>query len=135
MATTQLLKMEIVGHTEDPEVVAATGGKHRNAPSQPPFTSNEKVRLVHCVACPEFRSCVELMLRGVTNRVAIDDKMNRVLPFKELVIIFINPDMQFKNFFLDHEHGDEDLRGIDPNDSNQRPESFLKGDELFPFHH
>ena len=63
-ATTQRLKMEIVGHTEDPEAVAATGGKQRNAPSQPPFTSNEKARLVHCVACPEFRSCVELMLRG-----------------------------------------------------------------------
>ena len=91
--------------------------------------------MVHCVACPEFRSCVELMLSGVTEKVAIDDKMNRIHPFKELTIIFNNPDMQFENFILDHEHGDEDLRGIDPNDFTERPESFLKGDELFPFPH
>ncbi len=61
------------------------------------------------------------MLRSVTERVAIDDTMKRVRPsFKELTIIFNNPETQFENLFLDQEPGDEDLRGADPNDLCER---------------
>ena len=73
------------------------------------------------------------MLRGVTKRVAIDDKMNRIHPFKELAIIFINPETDFEIFFLDREHGDNDLRSPDPNDYRDRPESFLKDEVHFSF--
>ena len=58
--------------------------------------------MVHCVACPKFKPCVEIMLRGVTERMAIDGKINRVYPFKELAIIFNNPETDFEKIFLDH---------------------------------
>ena len=118
------------GHTEDPEALAAAGGKKRNTPSQPPFTANEKARLVHCIASPEFRYCVEIMLRGVIEREAIDDKLNRVNTFKELAILFNNEEMVFDNFFVGHEHEDEDLTSLDPNDFIERTESFLKGEQV-----
>jgi len=53
--------------------------------------------------------------------------MNRVHPLKELACIFNNPEMAFENFFLDHEHGDEDLRSLYSNDFREYPEKFLKG--------
>jgi len=114
------------GHTEDPEAVAASGVAGRSAPSQPPFTGNEKARLVHCIASQEFRPCVEVMLRGVTERVEIDDKLSRVNVFKELATVFNNDEIVFDNFFADHPHGDEELRGLDPNLFRERTESFLK---------
>ncbi len=58
---------------------------------------------------------------------AIDDKQNRVHPFKELAILFNNDEMEFENFFVDHAHGDEDLASLDPNNFTERTESFLKG--------
>jgi len=61
---TRAVKREREGYTEDPEAVAAAGGKPRSQPAQPPFTANEKTRLVYCVACEEFRPCVAVMLRG-----------------------------------------------------------------------
>ncbi len=84
--------------------------------------------LVHCIACEEFRPCVEVLLRGVTERVAIDDKLSRINPFKELAIIYNDDDMTFDNFFVDHAHGDEELSSLDPNNFNERSETFLKGD-------
>ena len=54
---------------------------------------------VHVVALEEFRPCVEVMLRGVTERCAIDDKLGRLLPFKELAFIFNNSMMELDNFF------------------------------------
>jgi hypothetical protein len=65
---TRGVKRERTGHTEDPEAVAAYGGKAKSQPSHPPFTALEKARLVRCVACDEFRPCLEVMLRGVTDR-------------------------------------------------------------------
>ena len=56
------------GHTEGPETLAASRGKKRITPSQPPFTNEDKARLVHCIASPEFRSCVEIMLKGVSQK-------------------------------------------------------------------
>ncbi len=36
--------------------------------------------------------------------------------------------MEFHNFFEDHPNGDEELRGIDPNNCNvKRTDAFLKG--------
>ncbi len=115
---------------EDPEAVAVVGGKARATPSQPPFSHNEKARRMHVVASDAFKPCVEVMLRGVTKRRALDDKLGRILPFKELAAIFNNNDMEFDNFFQFHEHGDEDLRSLDPNVFKERPESFLKGKDL-----
>jgi hypothetical protein len=71
------MKMEILGHNEDPEAVAVAGGKQKTQASQPPFCNNEKARLVHVVASEEFRPCVEVMLRGATHRYDIDDKVGR----------------------------------------------------------
>ncbi len=129
----RVMKVEILGHKEDPEAVAVAGGKQRTQASQPPFSNNEKARLVHVVASDEFRPCVEVMLRGTTHRYDVDDKLGRVLPFRELALVFNNKDMVFENFFEDHEHGDEDLRSIDPNDFKERPENFPKGLYLTPF--
>ncbi len=119
------------GHTEDPKAVAAAGGKKpRGSTSQPPFSANEKARLVHCIASIEFRPCVEVMLRGVTERVGIDDKLNRVNPFKELAILFNDDDMVFDNFFVDHAHGDNEPAGLDPNNFIERTDMFLKGEYI-----
>jgi len=71
----------------------------RTSVSQPPFRHNEKAMFVHVVALEEFRPCVEVMLRGVTERCAIDDKLGRLLPFKELAFIFNNSMMELDNFF------------------------------------
>ena len=76
----------------------------RTTPSHPPFTTNEKARRVHCVACPEFRPCVEVMLRRVMERVAIDNKLSLVQPFKEFAIILNDDEIVFDNFVVDHAH-------------------------------
>ena len=75
---------------------------------------------------------MEIMLRGVTDRPSLDDKVNRVIPSTELAIIFNDPEIEFENFFAGHRNGDEDLRSLDPNEFINRPESFLKGDSPFP---
>ncbi len=123
------------GHMEDPEAVAAAGGNKRCTPSQRPFNASERARLVHCVACPKFRPSVEIMLKGVTERVAIDDKMNRVSVYKELAIIFNNEEMVFDNFFIDRPHGDEELASLDPNDFLERPKLTLKGESMNNYVH
>jgi hypothetical protein len=112
---------------ENPEAVVVAGGKARAPPSQPPFSHNEKARLVHAIAFDAFKPFVEVMLRGVTDRRGIDDKLSRALPFKELAIIFNNIEIEFDNFFQFYEHGDEELRSLDPNDFKERPESTIKG--------
>ena len=100
------MKKEILGHNEDQEFVAVAGGKQRTQAFQPPFSNNEKARLVHVVASEESRPCVEVMLRGIMNRYGINDKMGRAPPFKELVLIFNITKMVFDNFFEEYEHGD-----------------------------
>ncbi len=60
---------------------------------------------------------------------AIDDKLYRVQPFKKLAIIFNDDEMVIDNFFVDHAHGDEDLKCLYHNLFRERTESFLKGDE------
>ena len=115
---------------KDPEAVATSGGKARSQPSQPPFTTHEKERLVHCVTFEEFRLCVEVMLLGLSDRLDIDNKIDRINPFEELTLIFNNKDMVFENLFEDHPHSDEELRSIDPNDFRERPKSFIKGKQL-----
>ena len=53
------------GHDEEPEFMAASGSRARAPPpSQPAFSSNERARLVHCLASDEFRPYIEVMLRG-----------------------------------------------------------------------
>ncbi len=95
---------ETKGYMDDPKAVAVAGGNKRLTPSQPPFKANEKARLVHCIARQELRPSVETMLRGVTERVAIDDKLDRIHPYKELVIISNDEEMVFENFFFDRAH-------------------------------
>jgi len=129
----RVMKMEILGHKEDPEAVAVAGGKQKTQAFEHPFSNNEKARLVHVVASEESRPCVEVMLRGTTHQYDIDDKLGRVLLFRELSLIYNNKEMVFENFFEDHEHGDEDLCSIDPNDFKEHPENFLKGVYLAHF--
>ena len=81
-ATKAMKKKRGGGHMEDPEVVVVAGGKTKATVSQPPFNPNEKAMLAHAFASEEFMPCVEVMLRGVTKRRAIDDKLGRLLPFK-----------------------------------------------------
>ena len=63
---------------EDPEAVAVAGEKKHTTFSQPLFIANEKAMLVQCVESTKFKPCVEVMLRGVSERGAMDDKLNRV---------------------------------------------------------
>ena len=127
-AASRVVKRERTRHMEDPEAVAASGGRAKSTPSQPPFTANEKARLVHCVVCEEFRPCVEVMLRGLTDRLDIDNKVDRINPFEVPTRIFNNKDIVFDSFFENHAHGDEELRSLDPNDFRERPGSFIKGE-------
>ena len=80
---------------------------------------------MHCVACDEFKPFVEVILRGIKDRQAIDEKLFRALLFKELASIFNTPEIVFDNFFEDHEHGDKELRNFDPNNFTERPKSVL----------
>ena len=75
---------------------------------------------------------MKIILRGVTDRPSLDDKVNGILPFIELAAIFNDPDIAFENFFAGHKNGDEDLRSLDPNEFINRPESFLKGESPSP---
>ena len=109
--------------------MAASGSRSRAPPpSQPAFSQNERARLVHCLATDEFRPYIEYMLKGTQLRVDMDDKIGRVQPFRELATIFNDWKMDFQNFFENHPNGDDDLRGIDPNQCNvKRTDAFLKG--------
>ena len=63
-----------------------------------------------------------MLKREVTERAAIDDKQNRVHPFKELAILFNDDEMVFENFSVDHAHGDDDLVSLGPNKFIERTE-------------
>ena len=78
--------------------------------------------------------CVEVMLREVTERMAIDDKQNNIHPFKELAILFNDDEMVFEHFFVNHAHGDEELSSLEPNNFTERTELFLKGEYLYSSH-
>jgi len=129
-----------VGHSEEPEFLAATASASRTPPpSQPAFSANERARLVHCLASDEFRPYVEIMLKGTQLRVDLDDKVGRIVPFREVARIFNDREMVFSNHFENHPNGDDDLRAIDPMSCTfTRTDAFLKGvcclylvDEIF----
>ncbi len=71
---------------------------------------------------------IDVMLRGTQLRVYMDDKVGQLQPYRELVVIFNDLDMDFHKFFENNPNGDEELRGIDPNNCNvKRTDAFLKG--------
>jgi len=99
--------------------------------TSPPFTANERARLEHCLHLKEMRPHIQHLLKGATARHEIDDKVGRLQPYKALANVFNDPDNGFTNFFVDHPCGDDDLLDIDPNTFRPRPDSFLKGEDLF----
>ena len=73
------------------------------------------------------------MLRGSQLRVDINDQVDRVQPHRELAVLFNDWTMDFQNYFENYPNGDDDLRGIDPNNCNvKRTDTFLKGNST-PF--
>ena len=71
---------------------------------------------------------IEVMLKSTQLRVDMDAKIGWVQPYRELATIFYDGKMDFTNFFEKYPSGDDDLRGIDPNQCNvKRTDAFLKG--------
>ena len=84
--------------------------------------------MIHCFASEKFRPFVEVLLKGTQLRMEKDDKLGRPQQFVELTYIFNNMFIEFKIFFIDHPHGDDDLLSLDPNEFTRRTDTFLKGD-------
>mmetsp|Transcript_13003 Transcript_13003/g.36581 ORF Transcript_13003/g.36581 Transcript_13003/m.36581 type:complete len:133 (-) Transcript_13003:329-727(-) len=103
------------GHLEEPVYRAVADVEDDpSGATKPPFSSNERARLVHGLASTEMRPYTSHLLKGATARHEIDVKVGRLKPYKDLAAIFNNPDKEFTNFFLDHSRGDYMLEELDP---------------------
>eukprot|EP00951_Prasinocladus_malaysianus_P029135 scaffold267648_cov15-Prasinocladus_malaysianus.AAC.1 len=99
------------GHQEEPGYLASIGKASRGSGSP---SANEMARLVHVLADDAMQEACAQIREGFRDRLELDDKVNRVMPYKDGVKLYNSADFSPTNEFLQDANSFEDLREINP---------------------
>ena len=116
-----------VGHNKKSEFLATQEARKITTRAHAAFTTNERARLIHCFVHEDFGACVDILLKGTTLRVDMDDTIGRMRPWSKLARTFNDNNMNFENHFSGHPNGDEDFCSLEPIQFSTRRDAFLKG--------